>query len=71
MASKRGQGSGGAKRTESINVPEGAEIRIVDLSEKKYSDKELEDLIKQAAKSGVGFVILNAPFKVPSAKSAG
>ena len=45
-----------------VPVPEDTSVRVTDL--KKLSDKDLTDLIKKAKTAKVGFVILNAPFKV-------
>lgn len=47
----------------SVPVPAGANIRVADLQ--KLSDEDLKRIIKKAKHSRVGFVILNAPFKVP------
>jgi hypothetical protein len=46
----------------SVPVPHGTSTKIHDL--KSLSDKEVGDLLKKAKTSKVGFVILNAPFKV-------
>jgi hypothetical protein len=45
-----------------VPVPQKTKITVSDL--KGLSAKELEDVLSKAKKSKVGFVILNAPFKV-------
>jgi hypothetical protein len=45
-----------------VPVPQETKIRVTDL--KGLSPKQLEEVLSEAKKSKVGFVILNAPFKV-------
>src|ERR1700730_5557101 len=45
-----------------ISIPHGTSTEIHDL--KSLSAKEVSDVLKKAKTSKVGFVILNAPFKV-------
>ena len=45
-----------------VPVPQNASIRVSDL--KSLSTKEVKDLLEKAKTAKVGFVILNAPFKV-------
>ena len=45
-----------------VPVPHGASTRMHDL--KGLSDSDLDDVIRRAKTAKVGFVILNAPFKV-------
>jgi len=45
-----------------VEVPQTSKLEVSDL--KNLTEKELEELLKKAKKSRVGFVILNAPFKV-------
>jgi len=46
----------------SVHVPHDTSIRVSDL--KNCTDQEMRELLDKAAKSKVGFIILNAPFKV-------
>ena len=45
-----------------VPVPQDAKIKVTDL--KSLNEKELDEVLSKAKKSKVGFVILNAPFKV-------
>ncbi len=53
-----------------VSVPAGTHVKTEPLQKlgKKLSTKELAALIKKASEAKVGFVILNAPFKVRSAE---
>jgi hypothetical protein len=50
----------------SVPVPQDTNIKITSLKGK--SDKEIADLLAKAKQSKVGYVILNAPFKVRPVK---
>jgi hypothetical protein len=50
-----------------VAVPQGTAVKVHDLS--SLSDKEIEEVLKKAKTSKVGFVILNAPFKVRPVES--
>jgi hypothetical protein len=45
-----------------VPVPQNTSIRVTDL--KSLSDRQIDDILKKAKTAKVGFVILNAPFKV-------
>jgi hypothetical protein len=45
-----------------VPVPQGYSISVKDL--KTLDEKALNELLDQAKKAQVGFIILNAPFKV-------
>jgi hypothetical protein len=62
-----GRGSGGKEKDVCVKVPADAKIQTIDLKGK--TAQEIEDYLKKAADSGIGFIILNAPFRVPSARS--
>ena len=51
----------------SVPIPHGTSTQIHDL--KSLSAKEVSDVLKKAKTSKVGFVILNAPFKVRSVET--
>jgi hypothetical protein len=70
MASQDQSGRGSGKEKDvCVKVPADAKIETIDLKNK--SAKEIEAYLKKAADSGVGFIILNAPFRVPAARSVG
>jgi hypothetical protein len=48
-----------------VTVPVTAStIKVADLKNPQLSEKDINDLLQQAKTAKVGFVILNAPFKV-------
>jgi hypothetical protein len=57
MAKKRAR-----RKARKVEVRAPISIRVTDL--KGLSDKQVSDLLKKAKTAKVGFVILNAPFKV-------
>ena len=65
MAKKRKKAKAASGESEvgvTIPVPQGAKIKVTNL--KDLSADELADALKEAKTASVGFVILNAPFKV-------
>jgi hypothetical protein len=50
----------------SVPIPHNTSIRVTDL--KSLSEKDLNELLEKAKTSQVGYVILNAPFKLPTVK---
>jgi hypothetical protein len=61
MAKKRARPDA-AKVAVTVPVPQDTKIRVTDL--KSLSNEEINDLLNKAKTAKVGFVILNAPFKV-------
>jgi hypothetical protein len=59
---RRGRGGAATNVEISVPVPQNTSLKVTDL--KNLSDLEINDLIKRAKSARVGFVILNAPFKV-------
>ena len=51
-----------------VEVPIATKIKVTDL--KSLSESEQQEILKKVADSSVGFIILNAPFKVRPAESA-
>lgn len=51
-----------------VPVPQNVPITVMDL--KSLSERELNDVLEKAKTAQVGFIILNAPFKIPRAELA-
>ena len=61
---KNSTGTGSAQV--SVSVPQEANIKVTNLKGK--SDQEVAALLAKVKQSRVGFIILNAPFKVQPVK---
>jgi hypothetical protein len=62
MAKKRARRKARRKVEVRVPIPQNTSVRVREL--KSLSNKQISDLLKKAKTAKVGFVILNAPFKV-------